>query len=131
MAEVCHQTGFASVAIRPFGQRVPRAMRHPIAKVIAATAMGVVLVAAASAAAVPAVRHIASGWWNNPEWLPALPENPQVHYQDGALEYARAVAGLLPAAIARVEAVQGRRFAYPVTVGVYASRQAFAAANGA
>lgn len=105
-------------------------MRHPISKTIAATAMGFVLFAAVSAAAVPTVRHIASGWWNSPERLAALPENPQVHYEDGAFEYARAVAGLLPAAIARVEAIHGRRFAHPVTVGVYVSPEAFVAANG-
>src|ERR1700730_17196340 len=105
-------------------------MRHPISKTIAATAMGFVLFAAVSAAAVPTVRHFASGWWNSPERLAALPENPQVHYEDGAFEYARAVAGLLPAAIARVEAIHGRRFAYPVTVGVYVSPEAFVAANG-
>jgi hypothetical protein len=105
-------------------------MRHPISKTIAATAMGFVLFAAVSAAAVPTVRHFASGWWNSPERLAALPENPQVHYEDGAFEYARAVAGLLPAAIARVEAIHGRRFAHPVTVGVYVSPEAFVAANG-
>src|SRR5262249_2903890 len=107
-----------------------RAMRHPISKTIAATAMGAVLLAAVSAAAVPAVRHIASGWWNSPERLAALPENPQVHYEDGAFEYARTVAGLLPTAIARVEAMHGRRFAHPVTVGVYVSPEGFVAANG-
>jgi len=92
--------------------------------------MSFVLFAAVSAAAVPTVRHIASGWWNSPERLAALPENPQVHYEDGAFEYARTVAGLLPAAIARVEAIHGRRFAHPVTVGVYVSPEAFVAANG-
>ena len=105
-------------------------MRHPISKTIAATAMALVLLAAVSAAAVPTVRHIASGWWNSPEKLAALPENPQVHYEAGASEQARSVAGLLPTAIARVEAIHGRRFAYPVTVGVYVSPEAFAAANG-
>jgi len=105
-------------------------MRRPISKTIAATASGVVLLAVVSAAAIPTVRHIASGWWNNPEGLTALPENPQVHYQDGASEYARTVAGILPATIARVEAIHGRRFAYPVTVGVYVSPDAFVAANG-
>jgi hypothetical protein len=105
-------------------------MGHPISKTIAATAMGFMLFAAVSAAAVPTVRHVASGWWNSPERLAALPENPQVHYEDGAFEYARTVAGLLPAAIARVEAIHGRRFAHPVTVGVYVSPEAFVAANG-
>ncbi len=92
--------------------------------------MGFVLLAVVSAAAVPTVRHIASGWWNNPKGLAALPGNPQVHYQDGASEHARTVAGILPTAIARVEAIHGRRFAYPVTVGVYVSPEAFVAANG-
>jgi hypothetical protein len=99
-------------------------------RLAAATAVGIVLLAVASAAAVPPVRHIASGWWNSPEKLAALAENPQVRYEDGALEGARLVAGLLPAALARVEAVHGRRFAHPVTVGVYMSPAAFAAANG-
>ena len=104
-------------------------MRYPIAKIIAAAAIGVVLLATV-AAAVPTVRHIASGWWNNPEGLPALPENPQVHYESGASEQARTVARLLPAAMARVEAIQGRPFAHPVTVGVYVTPEAFVAANG-
>jgi hypothetical protein len=93
------------------------AMRHPISKTIAATTMAFVLLAAVSAAAVPAVRHVASGWWNNPEKLAALPENPQVHYESGASEQAQTVARLLPTAIARVEAIHGRRFAHPVVVG--------------
>src|SRR5262245_45725761 len=105
-------------------------MRHPIATTIAATAFGVVLAAGVSVAAVPAMRHIASGWWNSPERLPALPDHPQVHYDEGAFDDARTVAGLLPGAIARVEAVHGRRFAHPATIGVYASREAFMAANG-
>src|SRR6266705_6509933 len=99
-------------------------MRHPMSKTLAATAI-LVLLAGASAVAVPAVRHIASGWWNNPEGLAALPENPQVHYEDGAFEHARTVAGLLPTAIARVEAIHGRRFAHPVTVGVFTSPATF------
>ena len=41
--------------------------------------MALVLLAAVStAAAVPTVRHIASGWWNSPEKLAALPEDRQV-----------------------------------------------------
>src|SRR5205807_4988038 len=83
-----------------------------------------------SAAAVPRVRHIASGWWNNPEALAGLPENRQVRYEEGALDRARIVAGLLPAAIAHVEAVQGRPFRHRVFIGVYATPEAYAAANG-
>src|SRR5262245_44465141 len=101
-----------------------------IIRIIAAAVIGVVLLAAFAAAAVPTVRHIASGWWNSPDGLAALPENPQVHYEGGASEQARIVAGLSPAAIAQVEAVHGRRFAHPVTVGVYITPEAFIAATG-
>jgi hypothetical protein len=105
-------------------------MRHPIAKTVAASAIGIVVLAAVAAAAVPTVRHIASGWWNNPEGLAALPENPQVHYESGGSEQARTVAALLPTAIARVEAAHGRRFAHPSIVGVYVTPESFVAANG-
>jgi len=105
-------------------------MRYPISKTIAATAIAVVLFAGACTAAVPAVRHIASGWWNNPEHMVALPENAQLHYEHGGSDAARAVAEVLPAAIARIEAIHGRRFAHPVTIGVYISDESFAAANG-
>src|SRR4029077_20551173 len=105
-------------------------MPHPVAKTIAAAVIGVVLLATAAAAAVPALRHAASGWSNNPERLPALSENPQVHFQAGGIEQARAVALLQPAAIARVEQVQGRPFAHPPTIGVYLSPEDFVAANG-
>ena len=101
-----------------------------VAATIAAAAISIIVLAAGSATAVPVLRHMASGWWNNPDALPALPQNPQVHYEDGASEYARIVARLMPAAIARVEAANGRPFAHPVTVGVYVSRANFAAANG-
>src|SRR5262245_12664384 len=101
-----------------------------IAKVIAAALLGLVLLAAVAGAAVPTVRHIASGWWNSPDRLSALPENPNVHYESGASEQAHIVAGLLPAAIARVEAVHGRPFAHPPIIGVYITPEAFIAANG-
>jgi hypothetical protein len=100
-----------------------------IAKIIAA-AIGIVLMAVVAVAAVPPARHAAVGLWNNPEGLPALPENPQVRYEGGASEQARIVARLLPAAIARVEAAHGRRFAHPSTVGVYITPDAFVAATG-
>jgi hypothetical protein len=99
-------------------------MRYRIARIIPATAIGIVLLMSGGVAAVPMVRHAASGWWNNPEGLPALPEDPRVHYETGGLEYARTVAaGLLPAALAQVEAVHGRPFRHPVTVGVYITRK--------
>jgi hypothetical protein len=105
-------------------------MRYLIAKTIAATAIALTLIVGVSAATVLTVRHIASGVWNNPDLLAALPENPQVHYEPGGAEYAHAVAALLPATIVRIESVHGRPFAHPVTVGVYVSQGAFAAGNG-
>jgi hypothetical protein len=89
-----------------------------------------IVMGAGAALSVPAVRHMISGLWNLPDRLPALPNNSQVHYQPGAEDFARDVAVLLPDAITRVEAVHGRRFAYPVTVGAYATPEAYAAANG-
>jgi len=111
-------------------QRGGSPIRYPITTIIAATALSVALLTAATVAAVPMVRHAASGWWNNPEGLAALPEDPRVHYEGGASEQARIVAKLLPAAIAQVEAAHGRPFAHPVVVGVYATPEAFVAANG-
>ena len=85
--------------------------------------------AAGTAVALPAVRHLASGLWNLPDRLPALSENRQIHFEPGADNYARDVAALLPASITRIEAAHGRPFAHPVTVGVYATPQAYVAAN--
>jgi len=70
------------------------------------------------------------GLWNTPDRLPALPANRQVHYQPGAEDFAYEVAALLPDAVRRIEAVHGRRFTHPVIVGVYATPEAYAVANG-
>src|ERR1043166_8743275 len=95
-------------AAREHRARAEPVMRRPIATTLVATILTLMLLAAASAAAVPAIRHIASGWWNNPEKLPALPENPRVHYEDGAAEYARVVAGLLPRSEEHTSELQSR-----------------------
>jgi len=105
-------------------------MRHLIATTIAATAITLTQPVGAIAAALPAAHQVASRVWQNPDLLPASPENPQVHYEPGGAGYAHAVAALLPAALARVEAVHGRPFARPVGIGVYVSWEAFAAGNG-
>jgi hypothetical protein len=105
-------------------------MQYLIAKTIAAMAITLMLLVGVSAATAPEARHIASGVWNSPDRMAASPENPQVHYEPGGAEYAHAVAALLPATIARVQSVHGRPFAYPITVGVYVSPEAFAAGNG-
>ncbi len=105
-------------------------MRRRLFRLVIAAPLALIVVGAAVALSLPAVRHTVAGLWNLPDRLPALPDNSQVHYQPGAEDFARDVAALLPDAIARVEAVHGRRFAHPVTVGVYATTQAYAAANG-
>ena len=105
-------------------------MRRSITWLIVGAPLSLVAVAAGAAAAVPTIRHMVSGLWNVPDRLPALPDDKQVHYQPGAEQYARDVAALLPNAIAQIESVHGRPFTHPVTVGVYATPEAYAAANG-
>jgi hypothetical protein len=106
-------------------------MRHRISwMIIVGVPLALITVATGTAAALPAVRHLASGLWNLPDRLPSLAENSQVHFEPFAEDYAHDVSALLPAAIARIEAAHGRPFAHPVTVGVYATPEAYAAANG-
>lgn len=104
-------------------------MRRSIIWLIVGAPLALVAVAAGATAAVPTLRHIATGLLNTPDRLPALPDNRQVHYQPGADDYARVVSALLPSAIARIEAAHGRHFAHPVPVGVYATPEAYEAAN--
>lgn len=94
------------------------------------TPLALIVIGAGAALSVPTTRHLISGLWNLPDRMPALSTNSQVHYQPGAEDFARDVAELLPNAIAQVEAVHGRPFAHPVIVGVYATPEAYAAANG-
>jgi hypothetical protein len=104
--------------------------RRRIVWVIIGVPLALIVAGAGTALSLPVVRHILSGFLNLPDRLPALADNHLVHYEAGAEDFARDVAELLPAAIARVEAVHGRPFAHPVTVGAYATPEAFAAANG-
>jgi hypothetical protein len=105
-------------------------MRRRILWVVIGVPLALILLGAGTALAWPTTRHMISGLWNRPDRLPALSANPQVHYQPGAEDFAGEVAVLLPAAIARVEAVHGRPYAHPVIVGAYATPEAYAAANG-
>lgn len=105
-------------------------MRCRIVWLIVGVPLALIVVGAGAALSVPAVRHVVSGFLHLPDRLPALADNPQVPFEPGAEDFARDVAALLPAAIARVETVHGRPFAHPVTVGAYATPEAFAAANG-
>jgi hypothetical protein len=105
-------------------------MRRRILWLIIAAPLALIVIGAGTAVSVPMARHVISGLWNLPDRLPALPDNSQVHFQPGAEDFARDVATLLPDAITQVEAVHGRPFAHPVTVGVYATPEAYVAANG-
>jgi len=105
-------------------------MRRRIFWMVIGVPLALIVIGAGAALSLPTVRHIIWGLWNIPDRLPALSANSQVHYQPGAEDYARDVAALLPDAITRIEAVHGRRFAHPVTVGVYATPEAYVAANG-
>jgi hypothetical protein len=105
-------------------------MRRRIVLMITGVPLALIVISAGAALSVPAVRHVISGFWNLPDRLSALPDNSQVHYEPGAEDFARDVAALLPEAITRVEVVHGRRFAHPVTIGAYATLEAYAAANG-
>jgi hypothetical protein len=99
--------------------------------ILAGVPLALITLAAGTAVAFPAARHIASALWNLPDRLPALPENGLVHFEPGAEDYAHDVAALLPAAIAKVEAVHGRRFEHPALVGVYTTPEAYAAVANA
>ena len=105
-------------------------MRRRILWVLIGAPLTLIVIGTGAALSFPTVRHIVWGLWNIPDRLPALADNSHVHYQSGAEEYARDVAAFLPDAITRIEAVHGRHFAHPVAVGVYATPEAFAAANG-
>lgn len=98
--------------------------------IIAGVPLLLITLAAGTAVALPAARHLASALLNPPDRLPSLAENSQVHFEPGAEDYAHEVAALLPAVVARIEAAQGRPFAHPVTVGVYVTPEAYMAANG-
>jgi len=105
-------------------------MRRRVFLIATGAPLALIVAGAATAVAVPRTRHLISGLLNTPDRMPALSADSHVHYQPGAADFARDVAALLPDAVAQVEAVHGRRFAHPVIVGVYATPEAYAAANG-
>jgi hypothetical protein len=77
-----------------------------------------------------ALRHFVVALFNDPKDLPALESDARVHFQKQAEDCARQVAALLPKAVARVEAEQARPFARQPIIGVYASFDDYARANG-
>lgn len=78
----------------------------------------------------PPLRHAVAALLNDPANLPALDGAARVHYEPRARACAETVAALAPKAIARIEAAQGRPFAHRPLVGVYASYENYARANG-
>lgn len=105
-------------------------MLRRIVWIIIGVPLALIVIGTGAAFSFPVTRHIISAFWNLPDSLPALADNGLVHYEPGAEAFARDVATLLPAAIARVEAAQGRAFARPVILGAYATPEAYATANG-
>jgi hypothetical protein len=78
----------------------------------------------------PDLRAALRAEFHEPSRLPALATDPRVHFEPTAHDCAERVAAALPAAIARIENVHGRPFAKPPVVGVYASFENYAHANG-
>jgi Zn-dependent protease with chaperone function len=106
-------------------------MRRTIWIILLVPLVLIIMVAVGTAATIPTARHIASAFCNVPDYLPALADNGHVHFEPGAEDYGREVSALLPAALTQIEAAQGRPFAHPVTIGVYATSEKYAAANAA
>lgn len=88
------------------------------------------LVAGITASAMPQLLYTAAAWWYDPGTFPSLDEDPRIHYEPGAEAYARAVAAIMPQAVKRVETAQGRPFAAPITVTVFATQATYRQWNG-
>ena len=89
-----------------------------------------VLAVAVAVAIRPPLRLAVAALLNDPSNLPALAGAADVHYEPEALACAQAVAEIAPRAIAQIESAHGRPFAQPPVVGVYASFDNYARANG-
>jgi hypothetical protein len=93
-------------------------------------ALALVAAVAISFAVRPQLRAALIAELNDPANLPALENDPRIHYEPKARDCAEAVAAVLPAAIARIEAEHGRPFARPPIVAAFADEGAYARANG-
>ena len=103
---------------------------HRFIKIAVVSTLTLIAAGCGAVAAFPLLRHYLVALFNDPRDLPALEADGRVHFQPDAKVCALEVAALLPAAIARVEIAQARRFARAPTIGVYASYDAYARANG-
>lgn len=104
--------------------------KHRVFRIAAVWTLALVAAGGVAVAAVPMLRHFLVAFINDPRDLPALESDARVHFEPSARACALDVAALLPAAVARIESEQGRPFAAPPTIGVYASYDAYARANG-
>lgn len=101
-----------------------------ITKIAGLSVCALLLMAGGVVASIPALRNFASALAHDPSDLPAVLGEERVRFEPGAEDCAFDVAGLLPAAIADVEAAHGRPFRSDVVVGVYVSPERYAEANG-
>jgi hypothetical protein len=99
-------------------------MPRPVA--VALTVAAAVLAAALG----PRVSRFLIAAAHDPRRLPALAADARVHFEPAAEGCARAVAAALPGAIRIVEAAHGRPFAQAPAIGVFASYETYAKANG-
>ncbi len=103
---------------------------HRFNKIAAVSKLALVATSCVGVAVFPMLRHYLVALFNDPNDLPALEGVGGIHFEPEAKVCALEVAALLTAAVTRVEAVQGRRFARSPTIGVYASYENYARANG-
>jgi hypothetical protein len=103
---------------------------HRFIKIAAVSTFALAAAGCVAVAAVPMLRHYLVALFNDPRDLPVLDSDARVHFEPEARACAFEVAALLPAALARVEAAQERPFARRPTIGVYASYENYARANG-
>jgi hypothetical protein len=75
--------------------------------------------------AIGPVRRLAWALLHSADRLPALAADPRVHFEPGAEDLARAIAEILPQAVAAVEAAQGRPFK-SLAIYAFATVDAFA-----
>ncbi len=103
---------------------------HRLIRIAAVSTLALVAASCVAVAAIPMLRHYLVALFNDPKDLPALEGDGRVHFEAEARACALEVAALLPAVMARIEAAQGRPFVQSPTIGVYASYENYARANG-
>lgn len=104
--------------------------RRGLLSIILRLALALGAAAAVAFAVRPDLRAAFLAEMNDPAALPALEKDPRIHYQPPARACADDVAALLPAAMQRIETVQGRAFTKAPIIGVYDSYETYAHANG-